>query len=207
MFKIFDENNNKLYEVEDFLNKNMPYQIGLDGKIYKTTDYFELTEVPYAKLLHVSERKDETGTLITEGDVLQFPFARGLVIYKDSSFWIKWLDWNQRCCFPAYDSLGMEPILHTTELNSLIIDSVYLKEERSGEKSLKQAKIHVKTPHEYELLTLLLIRMSSLKDFETRTEDSQLWREESSDISITVYAKLTEKEFFRISQNYDCEWI
>lgn len=189
------------------MRKDIPYQIGLDGKVYKAMNVFELVEVPYAKLLHVSERKDERGTLITEGDILQFPFARGLVIYKDSSFWIHWLDWNQRCCFPAYDSLGMERILHTTELNSLIIDSIYLKEENFDEKALKQAKIHVTTHYEYELLTLLLIRMSSLKEFEMRTEDERLWEEEPKDNDITIYAKLTEKEFFRILQHHDCKWI
>ncbi|PGW10535.1 hypothetical protein [Bacillus cereus] len=207
MFKIFDENSNRLYDYQDFLRKDIPYQIGLDGKVYKAMNVFELVEVPYAKLLHVSERKDERGTLITEGDILQFPFARGLVIYKDSSFWIHWLDWNQRCCFPAYDSLGMERILHTTELNSLIIDSIYLKEEDFDEKALKQAKIHVETYHEYELLILLLIRMTSLKEFEMRTEDERLWEEEAKDNDITIYAKLTEKEFFRILQHHDCKWI
>lgn len=207
MFKIFDENSNRLYDYQDFLRKDIPYQIGLDGKVYKAMNVFESVEVPYAKLLHVSEQKDKKGAFITEGDILQFPFARGLVIYKDSSFWIHWLDWNQRCCFPAYDSLGMERILHTTEWNSLIIDSIYLKEEIFDKNVLKQAKIHVKNHHEYELLTLLLIRMTSLKEFEMRTEDERLWKEEQKDNDITIYAKLTEKEFFRILQHHDCKWI
>lgn len=207
LFKIFDENSNRLYDYQDFLRKEIPYQIGLDGKVYKAMNVFESVEAPYAKLLHVSEQKDEKGTFITEGDILQFPFARGLVIYKNSSFWIHWLDWNQRCCLPSYDSLGMERILHTTEWNSLIIDSIYSKEEGFNEKSLKQARIHIKTACEHELLTLLLIRMSSLNDFEIRMEDSQLWREEPSDTGFIIYAKLTEKEFFRILQHHDCKWL